>query len=344
MTVNSHTEPRVFTSVLLTGQQPSRIQRKGRYTPESMAHPAKMLPAIAAQIIATYTEPDGLVVDPMCGIGTTLVEAVHQGRPAIGIEYEAHFARMAAANLRHARSQGAPSASRVLHGDARQVMTTTLAEYASTASLILTSPPYGAATHGQVRTGRDNGGGKIDKFDSRYSTDRRNLAHRPTGELLAGFGQILAGSATLLCPGGVVAVTVRPFRVAGELIDLPGQVITVAQDNGLVLVNRLAALLCGLRDGQIVTRASFFQMIEARRLRDHGIPAMATAHEDLLVFQRRRDLPCEFDEEAGGSVNRCASFGSASLTGLDLVKRGRAGSVGRFRDGRTARTGGVVTS
>jgi len=34
-----------------------------------------MLPAIAATAITRYTEPGDLVADPMCGIGTTLVEA-----------------------------------------------------------------------------------------------------------------------------------------------------------------------------------------------------------------------------------------------------------------------------
>lgn len=87
-----------------------------------------------------------------------------------------------------------------------------------------------------------------------------------------------------------VLVTVRPFRVAGELVDLPGRVVSTAEANGLVLADRFAALLCGLRNGQIITRASFFQMIESHRLREHGIPAMATAHEDLLLFQARTEL------------------------------------------------------
>jgi hypothetical protein len=49
-------------------------------------------------------------------------------------------------------------------------------------------------------------------------------------------------------------------------------------------------LVCGLRDGGLVNRASFFQMLEARRAREKGIPACATTHEDLLIFQRARDL------------------------------------------------------
>ena len=59
----------------MTAQQDARTQRRARYLPESMAHPAKMLPAIAATAIERYTEPGDLVADPMCGIGTTLVEA-----------------------------------------------------------------------------------------------------------------------------------------------------------------------------------------------------------------------------------------------------------------------------
>lgn len=318
MNTSTHTRAEALASVLLTGQHPSRVQRKGRYTPESVTHPAKMLPAIASQVIAAYTMPGDLVIDPMCGIGTTLVEAVHQGREAIGMEYEAHFAQMAAGNLRHARSQGAGGTGQVVHGDARNIATA-LADLSGTAALVLTSPPYGATTHGQVVTGRDNGGGKIDKSHYRYSTDRRNLAHRPTAELVAGFGEILTGCAELLRPGGVIAVTVRPFRVAGELVDLPGQVIATAESSGLVLADRFAALLCGLRDGQIVTRASFFQMIESRRLREQGIPAMAAAHEDLLVFASA--------EKRGRVVGDTA--------GLDLDGRGVPSSPDRLDTGTT---------
>lgn len=57
-----------------TAQHPARSQRQGRYVEISGHHPAKMLPAIAARAVATYTRPGDLVVDPMCGIGSTLVE------------------------------------------------------------------------------------------------------------------------------------------------------------------------------------------------------------------------------------------------------------------------------
>ncbi|TDB89965.1 site-specific DNA-methyltransferase [Actinomadura sp. KC216] len=277
-------------SVLATGQRPSRLQRQGRYTPESMRHPGKMLPAIAATVIDSFTRPGDLVVDPMCGIGTTLVEAAHLGRDAAGVEYEPDFVHLTLGNLRHARAHGATGRAQVACGDARNIATIYRSLHGQVA-LVLTSPPYGSRTHGHIRSGRDNGGGKIIKRNSRYSTDRGNLAHQPLPGLLDGFGQILAGSADLLRPRGVIAVTVRPIRVHGELIDLPGQVIDTATRNGLVLVGRCAALLAGLRDGRLVNRASFFQMLETRRARDRGIPACATAHEDLLIFHRATDLP-----------------------------------------------------
>jgi modification methylase len=85
-------------SVWPAAQQTAPAQRAGRYLPESTAHPAKMLPAIARHAIAAYTQPGELVVDPMCGIGTTLVEAAHLGRDAIGVEYEPRWAELARAN------------------------------------------------------------------------------------------------------------------------------------------------------------------------------------------------------------------------------------------------------
>src|SRR5690606_6707434 len=189
-----------LASVLATGQLPSRLQRQGRYTPASMRHPGKMLPAIAATVITALTRPKELVVDPMCGIGTTLVEAVHLGRDAAGVEYEPEFVHLTLGNLRRAHSQGATGTPQIACGDARNIATI-FRDLQGKAALVLTSPPYGSHTHGHVRSGRDNGGGKVTKRHHRYSTDRANLAHQPLPGLLTGVGQILAGSASLLRSG-----------------------------------------------------------------------------------------------------------------------------------------------
>ena len=59
-------------SVWPVAQQLPREQRRDRYLPESSAHPGKMLPALAREAIRRYSQPGDLVLDPMCGIGTTL--------------------------------------------------------------------------------------------------------------------------------------------------------------------------------------------------------------------------------------------------------------------------------
>ncbi|WP_067181495.1 TRM11 family SAM-dependent methyltransferase [Microtetraspora niveoalba] len=286
-------------SVWVTGQQPSRTQRRGRYLPESMKHPGKMLPAIAAKVISTYTQPGELVIDPMCGIGTTLVEAIHHGRHAAGIEYEPHWAKLAAENVAHARWNGALGTAQVVTGDSRNASRLLLG-LAGTAALMLTSPPYGSYTHGHIRSTRDTGDPGIRKWNHHYSRDRANLAHQSLPALLGGFAQILAETALLLRPGGIVAITVRPYRVRGELVDLPGQVFDVAQQTGLLFTDRIVCLLCGIDDGRVINRASFFQLHEARKAWERRVPIHAIAHEDLLIFHK----PLTDAAEAGRSADR----------------------------------------
>src|ERR1700691_2986008 len=102
-------------------QRTSQWQRYGRYLPASNRHPGKMLPALARRAVETYSDPGDLVLDPMCGIGTTLVEAIHAGRQAVGVELEPRWAKLARANIRYAQQQGARSHARVIRGDARRL-------------------------------------------------------------------------------------------------------------------------------------------------------------------------------------------------------------------------------
>jgi modification methylase len=270
-------------SVWTTAQRMARSQRTGRYLDVSGIHPAKMLPAIAARAIATYTEPGDLVVDPMCGIGTTLVEAVHLGRDAIGVEYEEPWAKLARANVAFAGTQGATGHGEVVTGDARHVVGVVDASVRGLVALVVTSPPYGASLHGQVRVRPGKG---LEKSHDRYSKDPANLAHVGLERLLAATGQILAGCAQLLRPGGFVAMTVRPYRQAGLLVDLPGALVDVGESAGLVLYERNVALLAAVRDDRLVPRASFFALEQARKSRQRGVPQLVVAHEDLLILRR----------------------------------------------------------
>jgi len=276
------TTPPSAGSVWPVAQISSRAQRSGRYLPAAMAHPGKMLPALARTAIATYTAPGDLVLDPMCGIGTTLVEAVHAGRDAVGVEYEPHWATLARGGISHAVDAGATGHAAVATGDARHAIALLGTELTGRVRLLLTSPPYGPSTHGHVRAGA---GGRVRKWDHRYSRDGANLAHRPLADLLDGFTAILRACLTLLAPGATVVLTTRPFRHHGQLVDLPGAALHAATSAGLQPVGRYVALLAGIRGGRLVPRASFFQMANTRAARNAGIPLQVPAHEDVLVLR-----------------------------------------------------------
>jgi tRNA G10 N-methylase Trm11 len=272
------------TSVWLTCQQPARDQRRGRYVAATSSHPGKMLPNLAAHAIASYTTAGDLVFDPMCGSGTTLVEAVHLGRDALGVDIEPRFTALAEANLALAASQGATGKTRVVTGDATGLLDLVPASAVGQVSLVLTSPPYGRGTHGLVRATRDG----VRKRDHVYGDrERGNLAYAGWSRLLDGFAAILSASYQLLRPGGTVVITCRPVRRRpNDLIDLPGELLTLAQSVGLQPVERCAAMLAAVRDGQIVHRASMFGLMAVRRARAEGIPVHLVAHEDVLVLRR----------------------------------------------------------
>ena len=270
-------------SVWRSAQRNARAQRVGRYVELSGTHPARMLPAIAARAIATYTQPGDLVLDPLCGIGTTLVEAVHLGRDAIGVEYEQTWADVASGNVAHARTQGATGHGEIICGDGRHTAGLVDPAVRGLVALVLTSPPYGPSLHGQVKAVPGQG---VRKSHDRYSTDPANLAHVGLAGLLDAMRVMLAGVAILLRPGGMVVMTVRPWWRNGRLIDLPGMLARTGEAAGLVLYERNVALLCGLRDDQLVPRASFFALEQVRKARARGVPRLVTGHEDLITWRK----------------------------------------------------------
>jgi hypothetical protein len=280
-------------SVWLTGQQPSRELRRGRYVAESITHPGKMLPTIARYAINTYTDPGDLVLDPMAGIGTTVVEAMHLDRHGVGVEYEERWAALAAVNVALAEKQGAPGTGVVYTGDSRNLPTLLAPQMHGTVALVITSPPYGPSTHGHVRTPGPRRG-KVRKLHHRYGgTD--NLAYRDHDTLARGFTEILAGCRTVLRPGGHVVITARPYRRHGELVDIPGMVVVAGQAAGLELVEECVALMAGVRNGVLVPRASFFQQKNVRDAIADGDPQWLVQHEDVIVLQlppgTRHDSP-----------------------------------------------------
>ena len=296
--------PSPLLSVILVGQRSVARQRHGRYVAGSGAHPARMAPDLAAALIGDYTQPGDLVFDPLAGTGTTLVEAIHAGRNALGMEVEAGWVALARANIDLARRQGGTGHGRVLRGDATALPRGVPTELRGQVSLVLTSPPYGKTMHGRVEHRR----GPLTRFHNSYSqhpprgaadgeaaggvaAEPANLAHRGRAALLDGITAVLAGCVPLLKPGGTIAVVARPWRRDHFLVDLPGQTIQAGLAAGLELVGCRRAVHATVRDGRLVAHHSFFQLHVARASRRKGLPVSLIQHDDIALLQAPSDVP-----------------------------------------------------
>lgn len=283
-------------NVLLVGQSVSLVQRRGRYCPASMRHPGKMLPELARQLIDAYTLPGDTVLDPMSGIGTTGVEAVHLGRHYVGIELEPRFVALQNHNLTLAHSQGATGQATVLPGDARH-----LPEHvAGSVDAVITSPPYGDRL--RPRPGppsefmRDliaRGRMRADVIPAGYGLGRDNLGNLPDASYLQEMERVYAGCFQVLKPGGILAVVIRPGRDRQRLRPLHYETARLCTKLGFDWIDERLALLGRIDTTGDVPRlynhALFLKRLSVAHLREAGYPVSLEQVEYVLVFQKPRE-------------------------------------------------------
>lgn len=158
---------------------------------------------LAETVIAEYSLPGQLVLDPFAGFGTTLVVAERMGRSGLGIELLPDRAEMIRRRL--------GGAGEVITGDARKVA----ALVDRPVDLCLTSPPYMT-----LRNHPENPLNAYETLDGDYETY--------LGELDRIFGQV----AGLLRPWGHLVLNV------GNMVD-DGVATTLAWDVGRIVRRHL---------------------------------------------------------------------------------------------------------
>lgn len=277
--------PEVPLALWPVAQTSAQYQRAGRYLPGCTAHPGKMLPTLAARIITEYSAPGQLVVDPMCGIGTTLVEAATLGRRAIGVELETRWADLATANLEHVLSPEQCLSVEVRTGDAAR-LPFLLRDTLGQVDLVLISPPYGCDAGIIDKPGWQAGRPLCPKDSLNYGTDRANLGHARGQAYAAAMGAVYAGCHQLLRPGGLLVTVTKNTRRAGRLLDLAGLTVTLARAAGFSYLQHVVALHAAVRDSRLVARPSFWALSQARRAHARGEPAHLVAHEDVIVLRK----------------------------------------------------------
>ena len=118
--------------------------RKQLFVEDAMSHPAKGHIGMWQAMIEMYTEPGQWVLDPMAGIGTTLVAAL-MGRNVICNEMEQHFLEPMVASWAKMKQQPMLGYELgqvlIVRGDARHLPL-------SSADAVITSPPYEGSLQG----------------------------------------------------------------------------------------------------------------------------------------------------------------------------------------------------
>lgn len=277
-------------SVWTTGQRTLRTQlRAAGCATATDADPHLVPPAVAARAIATYTRPGERVLDPDCGTGTVLVEALRAARHAVGLATNARWWAIARTNVTTAKSAGAWCDGSVLDGTLSGVRTAGLA---GRVGLVLTAfrVPVGHASHGPDH--------ELDAATTRFAAT-------------------LSASARLLRTGGHAIVVAQPQRHPdGSLADLPTVLVTVASSCGLVPIERCVALTAESRGGRIVGRGSLPQRRTAAR---NGWAL--DAHREVLVFRRDHDAePTAAIDTGRAALPRQPSLNGHGQTG-DIVDR-----------------------
>jgi hypothetical protein len=244
------------SSVWVTGQLHPHVQfADGGYVPATGQDRHRITPAVAAHAIAQYSRPGGLVVDPDCGAGTVLVEALRAGRHTVGVTTDRRHWEIARANLTAAKRGGA-----------------------ATDGMVLDQSPHTIARHrGEPLAGL---AGRVDLVLT--TTRRTEGAHGP-GRDLAG---VFARAVGLLHADGHLVLALARARRRGYLIDLAAAATAAAHGCGLVPVDRCVALLAAVRGDRVITHATLSQRRAAdRHQRSTGHPIGLRAHQDLLVFR-----------------------------------------------------------
>ena len=95
----AHRGERVFNRVFGAWGRDLLVVNSTHGDPLRAVHPCPKPPEVMRWLIGLFCAPDGVVLDPTMGAGTTLVEARRHGRKAIGIEQSERYCELAVSRL-----------------------------------------------------------------------------------------------------------------------------------------------------------------------------------------------------------------------------------------------------
>jgi len=232
-----------------------------RKTKEEIAlkHPALFPIALARRVIECFLPPQGsLVLDPFCGLGSTVLAAHELGRLGVGLDINPGYIAAAARRLGEC-----PHGCRLICADAADLLSHVKR---GSVDLVVTSPPYWniltrrrSADRKAIRNYGDDPGdlGRIDDY-------RR---------FLSSLAKVFRKVKVAMRPGAYCVVVVMDLRQGNQFYPLHADLAAAMQKLGFVL------------DDIII----WDRRQEYNLFRPLGYPAVFRvnkAHEFVMIFQK----------------------------------------------------------
>ncbi len=226
-----------------------------------LGHPALFPRELPRRLLECFLPPEGTVVlDPFCGLGSTVLAAHEMGRQGIGLDLNPEYVRSARARLGECEH-----GCRIERADAGALLEHVAPE---SVDMVITSPPYW-----NVLTRRRS----ADRKETRhYGNARRDLGQiEDYQEFLGALAEVFEVVQQALRPGAYCVVVVMDLRKGPLFYPFHSDLATALQGVGFLL------------DDIII----WDRRHEYNAFRPLGYPAVFRinkAHEFVMVFQKPR--------------------------------------------------------
>lgn len=246
-----------------------KLHRKNYYAKGSFDHPAKMHPELAKWIIDQYTLAGDKIIDPMAGIGTTLVEGILMGRWVYVIELERPWVELMLQSVKELTVGIMPvGIATIILGNA--MATRTYDTIPDDCHIGIMSPPYGIDLHGGGIALEQRPGGLVPYENTKKRSNIGNhLLH--TTEYQHSMVRVYTNTHDHIIPGGKMILVTKNFYYKGELQRLDLKTIQLAEEAGWDFEEQIKFKL---------PYDSMWQKMYAKKYPDREI----VKHEDILIF------------------------------------------------------------
>lgn len=227
----------------------------------ALKHPALFPAQLAARVIECFLPPEGQrVLDPFCGLGSTVLAAQQLGHAGIGLDLNPDYVKTARARIGRRRD-----GCRIIRANAADVLKHVEPE---SVDLVITSPPYW-----DILTRRRS----ADRKDIRnYGQAKQDLGRMEDyHEFLAALRRVFEQVLLALRPGAYCVVVVMDLRKRDRFYPFHSDLAAELQAAGY------------LWDDTII----WDRRQEYNAFRPLGYPAVFRvnkAHEFVLIFQKPR--------------------------------------------------------